>query len=319
MTIYTTIVPIRPECAEAAPPGGGTSGPVTWGAILDKPSAFTPLAHVHAIGEVTGLQEILDAVGTGGGVVSWGGILDKPAVFAPAAHTHGLADMAGLQSALDAAAQPTAWADIPGKPVSFAPTTHSHAIGDIANLQATLESISGGAGMVGPQGPQGDPGPTGPTGPQGPQGPQGPAGATGAQGPAGPQGGPGPQGPAGPQGDPGPQGPSGPQGDPGPQGPAGPAGAAAAPTEQDLGAVTGAVTLSAAAPYKRRCVVSGNATFTPATPPPGEAPTLRLHVTGTPSFAGVTWIGGDEPTWGAVNIVVLDYAAGGWIGDGGAL
>ena len=94
---------------------------------------------------------------------------------------------------------------------------------------------------------------------------------------------------------------------------------AAPPAEVDLGTVSGTVTLSAAAPYKRRYVVSGNATFTPATPPPGEAPTLRLHVTGTPAFAGVTWLGGEEPAWGAVNIVVLDYAAGGWIGDGGAV
>ena len=122
------------------------------------------------------------------------------------------------------------------------------------------------------------------------------------------------------QGPAGPEGPPGPQGAPGPIGPTGPAGAdAPPPTEQNLGAVTGAVMLSASPPYKRRCVVSGSATFTPATPAAGHAPTLRLHITGTPAFTGVTWLGGTVPTWGAVNVVVLDYAAGNWVGDGGSV
>src|SRR5574344_1450391 len=46
------------------------------------------------------------------------------------------------------------------------------------------------------------------------------------------------------------------------------------PTEQDLGTVTGAVTLAATAPYKRRCVVSGSATFTPAAPAHHRHPSI---------------------------------------------
>ena len=282
MSIVTTLHPLVPGS-----PLPGLA--VQWTQIVGAPTYF-PTSW-----ELIANKPAFD--GSGAIVsVSWADVTAKPATFPPDSHGHAIDDIAGLQAALAAAggvgsvdwtsitgkpaAFPTSWAQVSGVPATFAPAAHPHAIADIAGLQAALDAGGGGAGMVGPQGPQGDPGPTGPTGPQGPQGPQG---------------------------------------DPGPQGPAGPQGAAAAPTEQDLGAVTGVVTLSAAAPYKRRYVVSGNATFTPATPPPGEAPTLRLHVTGTPSFAGVTWIGGDEPTWGAVNIVVLDYAAGGWVGDGGAL
>lgn len=102
---------------------------------------------------------------------------------------------------------------------------------------------------------------------------------------------------------------------------------APAPTEIDLGALSGSVTLSADTPYKRRATVTAAVSFTLATPT-GTAPTLRLRLVNsadgvTLAFAGVRWVGGAVPEWattaGAENVVVLDYGASGWVGDGGAL
>ena len=39
--------------------GGGTSGPVTWNQVTQKPSAFTPVAHSHTQSDVSGLTEAL--------------------------------------------------------------------------------------------------------------------------------------------------------------------------------------------------------------------------------------------------------------------
>lgn len=45
---------------------GGGSGPtdVTWGDVSGKPSTFPPATHTHAVGEVTGLQAVLDDLET---------------------------------------------------------------------------------------------------------------------------------------------------------------------------------------------------------------------------------------------------------------
>lgn len=41
-------------------PGGGGGGSTDWADITGKPSTFTPSAHSHVIGDVTGLQSALD-------------------------------------------------------------------------------------------------------------------------------------------------------------------------------------------------------------------------------------------------------------------
>lgn len=104
---------------------------------------------------------------------------------------------------------------------------------------------------------------------------------------------------------------------------------AAPPAEVDLGTVSGTVTLSADAPYKRRCTVSAATAFSLATPSAGAAPTLRLRwINGaaTPAItwpAGMRWVTGTQPTFataqGAENVVVFDYGSSGWIADGGPL
>jgi hypothetical protein len=60
--------------------GGG--GAVAWGDVTGKPSTFTPSAHTHAEGDVTGLTAAL-------------------AGKAASTHSHAVADVTGLQTALD--------------------------------------------------------------------------------------------------------------------------------------------------------------------------------------------------------------------------
>ena len=94
--------------------------------IADKPATFPPATHTHTIGEVTGLQDELDALaegGGGGGVSSYNDLTDVPSTFPPEAHTHAISEVTGLQTAID------------GK----AAATHTHAIADTTGLQAALD------------------------------------------------------------------------------------------------------------------------------------------------------------------------------------
>ena len=284
------------------PAAPGSPSSATWSALEGKPTTFPPSVHSHAIDDVTGLANALALAGGG-----------APAISADAGNVLDFGLDGGLYAPAMAGPQGPVGPQGPAGP-------------------------QGAQGDIGPQGPQGDPGPAGGApalstdagnvlslgldgglyapamaGPEGPAGPQGDPGPAGAQGPAGPQGA---------QGDIGPQGPQGVQGDPGPQGDPAPA-----PTEIDLGTLSGAVTLSADAPYKRRCTVSGATTFSLATPSAGVAPTLRLRIVNgaeSPalSIIGVRWIG-TAPEFatasGGESMVVLDYGATGWIGDGGAV
>lgn len=63
-------------------------GSVAWDDVTGKPSTFTPSAHNHIIGDVTGLQAALDGKQVAGS-------------YAAASHTHIIADVTGLQTALD--------------------------------------------------------------------------------------------------------------------------------------------------------------------------------------------------------------------------
>lgn len=48
----------------SGPGGSVTPGPVSWNNVTDKPDSFPPSAHTHAIADVTGLSDALEAAGT---------------------------------------------------------------------------------------------------------------------------------------------------------------------------------------------------------------------------------------------------------------
>lgn len=117
---------------------------------------YAAFEHPHGIDDITGLQEILDNVGTGGGsievvdnlqstsstaalsakqgkilsdlisdkTVSWDTLQGKPTTFAPSAHSHAISAVTGLQGLLD----------------SKAASSHTHSIANISNLQSQLDS-----------------------------------------------------------------------------------------------------------------------------------------------------------------------------------
>lgn len=106
----------------------------TWAGLSGKPTTFTPSAHSHIIGDVTGLQTALDGKQAAGS-------------YAASVHTHVIADVTGLQTALDGK-QATGsyvttanftWTNLSGKPSTFAPSAHSHVIADVTGLQTALD------------------------------------------------------------------------------------------------------------------------------------------------------------------------------------
>lgn len=141
------------------------AGGVAWSAITGKPSTFPPSAHVHVIGDVTGLQAALDSKLTS---VSWSAVTGKPTTFTPSAHshpisdvtglqsaldgkqpagsyaplvhTHAIADVTGLQASLDSKLSTVSWSQVTGKPSTFPPSAHNHIIADVTGLQAALDS-----------------------------------------------------------------------------------------------------------------------------------------------------------------------------------
>lgn len=97
--------------------------------------------------------------------------------------------------------------------------------------------------------------------------------------------------------------------------------------ETDLGNLGAAVTIDAVNGNKQRATLTENCTVTLAAPATAVHIRLRLVNSGAGYAvtwpAGLRWVGGSAPTFktvnGAENVVVLDYGASGWIGDGGAL
>lgn len=124
---------------------------------VDYVGTYAPLNHPHTVDDVTGLQEILDNVGSGGtcsievidsldsvsstdalsarqgkilsdlisdksSVSSWNDIKDKPTTFPPSTHNHTVTEITGLQSQLD----------------SKAASSHSHVISGITGLSTEL-------------------------------------------------------------------------------------------------------------------------------------------------------------------------------------
>lgn len=124
------------------PGDAGTGGTITWENVTGKPLTFTPVAHTHLIGDVTGLQTALDGKAASSHTHTYASITGKPSTFAPSAHTHAITDVTGLQAALDGKASTThthTYDSITGKPTTFTPAAHTHAISEVTGLQTALD------------------------------------------------------------------------------------------------------------------------------------------------------------------------------------
>lgn len=72
---------------------------VSWSAISNKPTNFTPSAHRHAISDITNLQRELDNKAPRNHSHTWNSITNKPANFTPSAHTHQWSNISNVPSA----------------------------------------------------------------------------------------------------------------------------------------------------------------------------------------------------------------------------
>ena len=72
---------------------------VSWSAISNKPTNFTPSSHRHAISDITNLQRELDNKAPRNHSHTWNSITNKPANFTPSAHTHQWSNISNVPSA----------------------------------------------------------------------------------------------------------------------------------------------------------------------------------------------------------------------------
>ncbi|RKL77807.1 hypothetical protein D6D94_08290 [Moraxella catarrhalis] len=95
---------------------------VSWSAISNKPTNFTPSAHRHAISDITNLQHELDNKAPRNHSHTWNSITNKPANFTPSAHRHAIGDITNLQRELDNKASRNhshTWNSITDKPTTL--------------------------------------------------------------------------------------------------------------------------------------------------------------------------------------------------------
>ncbi len=143
-----------------------------WSVIANKPSTFTPSAHVHDWADITTGKPttaagygISDAVVTSGSYsnpswltgLAWSKLSGVPSTFTPSAHSHAWSDItSGVPTTLagygisdgvstsSSYSNPTwlttlAWSKITGVPATFPPSAHTHAWSDITSgLPTTL-------------------------------------------------------------------------------------------------------------------------------------------------------------------------------------
>ncbi|CAG9463096.1 unnamed protein product [Pedinophyceae sp. YPF-701] len=100
--------------------------------------------HLHAVGDITGLQAALDAKLE---VVTWEDVGAKPLEYPPLTHTHTWAQVTGVPSQFPPGAHTHDWTDITGTPVTyksdwndminqpstFPPSAHAHSWTDITD------------------------------------------------------------------------------------------------------------------------------------------------------------------------------------------
>lgn len=109
-----------PTTLPGTPAGGGNSegGPlpsVAWSNVIGKPTEFTPSAHLHEVGDITGSVKTVNDLppDASGNIVidipeiTWSAVTGKPTTFAPAPHDHSMANVTGLSTALDGKAAKT--------------------------------------------------------------------------------------------------------------------------------------------------------------------------------------------------------------------
>ncbi|AKI28128.1 hypothetical protein [Moraxella phage Mcat26] len=95
---------------------------VSWSAISNKPTNFTPSSHRHAISDITNLQRELDNKAPRNHSHTWNSITNKPANFTPSAHRHAIGDITNLQRELDNKASRNhshTWNSITDKPTTL--------------------------------------------------------------------------------------------------------------------------------------------------------------------------------------------------------
>ena len=121
---------------------------LTWNAIGDKPSTFTPSSHTHTKSQITDFPSSMPASDVYAWAkapskpsYSWSEITSKPSTFTPSSHTHPLSDISDLQASWDALlkAAPSAyvtrwpsWSEVTSKP-SFATVATSGSYNDLSN------------------------------------------------------------------------------------------------------------------------------------------------------------------------------------------
>lgn len=121
---------------------------LTWDAIGNKPSTFTPSSHTHTKSQITDFPSSMPASDVYAWAkapskpsYSWSEITSKPSTFTPSSHTHPLSDISDLQASWDALlkAAPSAyvtrwpsWSEVTSKP-SFATVATSGSYNDLSN------------------------------------------------------------------------------------------------------------------------------------------------------------------------------------------
>lgn len=121
---------------------------LTWNAIGDKPSTFTPSSHTHTKSQITDFPSSMPASDVYAWAkapskpsYSWSEITSKPITFNPSGHTHPLSGISDLQASWDALlkAAPSAyvtrwpsWSEVTSKP-SFATVATSGSYNDLSN------------------------------------------------------------------------------------------------------------------------------------------------------------------------------------------
>ena len=145
--------------------GSGSSDPVEWADINNKPNKFTPDTHTHVSTEITDLDvtinsnsnvsantnarhthtslssvnkinEDVNGIPTWDGNVwpgpEWTNVKNKPTSFTPSTHSHLVAEITDLATSF-----PIDWANVQNKPTSFTPDTHTHVSTEITDLDVT--------------------------------------------------------------------------------------------------------------------------------------------------------------------------------------
>ena len=131
---------------------------LTWNAIGDKPSTFTPSSHTHTKSQITDFPSSMPASDVYAWAkapskpsYSWSEITSKPSTFTPSSHTHTKSQITDFPSSMPASdvyawakapSKPSySWSEITSKPSTFTPSSHTHPLSDISDLQASWDAL----------------------------------------------------------------------------------------------------------------------------------------------------------------------------------